>query len=335
MAPVTLLDILSNEYLLLHTTPYLLPTELLALGLCSRSYYSLITHSRSVWRHLNLSVSPGAIPASTTAIAQRTQTPLYQTEPNLLLSKPFVLRDVKTLILDGLPVTVELLHDLLSSPAYRIQLLSIRECCLINERQLMLLFQYLVRTTRESPPTLKGCYFFGDMDSPGGILPSAYKPRDPSTKGRFIKPGKLNDDWVGIMTACEGSIAFDTRLCTGPRHEEGRDEQLKPKLASIRLAGRCAECGTSPEAQKGNGLGGLPKVVCAPVPLMSSDIRAACRTPCKQEEDILRCDSCAHYCERCGKWWCETCLAKKDMKVILGLYEHFMTTHYSSIRAVC
>ena len=129
MAPLSLIDLLSSEYLLLATTPYLLPTELLALARCSSSFYSLINHSRSVWRHLNLSVSPHTLPsASSTAIAQRSPIPLYQTETTSLLLKSYVLRDVKTLILDGLPVTTDLLRDLLTTSKFKIQILSIREC---------------------------------------------------------------------------------------------------------------------------------------------------------------------------------------------------------------
>lgn len=319
MAPLTLIDILSNEYLLLHTTPYLLPTELLALGLCSRSYHSLITHSRSVWRHLNLSLSPSQQTATftSTAIAQRTLTPRYQSELHTLLQKPFVLRDVKTLVLDGLPATVELLHDLLNGSTCRLQLLSIRECSTINERELMLLFQYLVRPSRETPPSLKGCYLFGSMDSPGGIFPSALKPRDTSARGRFINPAILSRDWVGILKACEGTIAFDTRLCTGPRHSGDGDGFLEPRVANIRLAGGCAGCGSSPEARRRGGADALPRVVYPPVPLLSSDIRVACKAAEAREGDVLRCEDCAkeRWCERCGKWWCEACGARDGDKV--------------------
>jgi len=314
MAPLTLIDILSNEYLLLHTTPYLLPTELLALGLCSHSYHSLITHSRSVWRHLNLSLSPSQQTAST-AIAQRTPTPRYQSELLTLLQKPFVLRDVKTLVLDGLPVTVDILDELLKGDRYMLQLLSIRECGMIDERQLMLLFQHLVHPSRETPPSLKGCYWFGGMDAPGGIFPSALKPRDTNARGRFINPALLSKDWVGTLKACEGAIAFDTRLCTGPRHDDGDEHFLEPKVANIRLAGACSGCGSSPEARR--SLSRLPKVAYPPVPLTSSDIRIACKSGEALEKDILRCEDCAkdRWCERCAKWWCETCVAKDSDKV--------------------
>jgi hypothetical protein len=210
---------------------------------------------------------------------------------------------------------VELLYDLLSSPKYKIQLLSIRECNLINEGQLMLLFQYLVRTTRENPPALKGCYWFGGMDAPGGIFPSTYKQKDTNEKGRFIKPSKLNDDWVGILKACEGTIAFDTRLCSSPRHEEGDEHHLEPKVASVRLARNCTGCGSSPEARKPHGIHNLPKVVVAPVPVTTSDIKVACRAP--DAEDVLRCETCVknRWCERCGKWWCESCAGENADKV--------------------
>lgn len=321
MAPLSLIDILSNEYLLLATTPYLLPTELLALARCSHSYYSLVTHSRSVWRHLNLSAPPRALPShSSTAIALRSPTPIYQTELTTLLSKPFVLRDVKTLVLDGLPVTADLLRGLLTAPEYRIQLLSIRECSQINERELMVLFKFITSPKREHGPTLKGCYYFGNMDAPGGnmdapggILPSLSKARDPGAKGRFLGD-KINADWVDVVRQCQGLIAFDTRLCHGPRHEEGNANYAQSQLANVRLSACCAGCGSAAEAR---GSQDAPSVVAAPVPITTSDLRVACRTACRQQDDVLWCESCVkdRWCESCDKWWCETCTEDAGRKV--------------------
>ncbi|KAI5782650.1 hypothetical protein EDC01DRAFT_221442 [Geopyxis carbonaria] len=306
MAPLSLIDILSNEYLLLSTTPYLLPTELLSLSCCSHSFQNLIIHSRSAWRNLNLSVSPHQPkPSTSTAVATRPSVPLYQTEFTRLLNKPFVLRDVRTLVLDGLPVTVDLLTDLLS-PQYRLSLLSIRECTHINEPQLMLLLQYLVRPSRPAgTPSLKGLYYFSSMDAPGGIFPTLTNG-PPRSRGRFVAAPKLTAEWAAIMHATSDAIAYDTRLCTGARHADSGELAV----ASVRLPPKCAGCHTAPSAHA------AAPVLLPPVPITTSDVRAACRGP--TEADVLRCEACVRdrWCEGCGKWWCEACALKVEKKLV-------------------
>jgi len=297
---ITLLDLLSNEYLLLATTPYLLPEELLNLSSTSHSFYSLLTHSRSVWRHLNLVSGLFNTPRKT-----------YQTDPSSILAHRPVLRDTKTLVLDTLPVTVEFLHSLLTANTHRIQLLSIRECPAINERQLMLLLQYLVRPSRASnQPSLKGLYYFTETDY------HANPSDDVSRYGRFVKESKLRDTegWIGIFKACEGVIAFDTRECLGPKHSS-----TEAKLGSFRMRSQCAGCGIPPEKRK---IEDAPATLIPPIPITSSSLHAACHDNAGRETDVIRCDSCVkhRWCEQCKKWWCENCL-DAEKRVSLDCYE--------------
>lgn len=320
MAPLSLLDILSNEYLLLATTPYLLPKELLSLALASRSYYGLITHSRSVWRHLDLSLSARRATVPALDFLEHPASPFVnESKVERLLNKPFVLRDVKTLVLDGLPITIEFLSGLLTGSRYRLQVLSIRECNQVNEFQLMQLLQYLLRNTRDKEElSLKGVYYFGDADAPIGKAAgyaAAAASRQPK-KGKFIPSDRLTNGWVGMLQACAGAIAFDTRLCTGPRHLDGAKDHVSPRIASVRLEGGCASCGSCPERRE-HREHELQRVLIPPVPITTSDIKVACRSN-GAERDVLRCQSCVQdkWCQQCGKWWCEDCAsAMQSQKV--------------------
>lgn len=331
MEPLSLLDLLSyyplspcpgarltlqrNGYLLLATTPYLLPEELLALSRCSRSFHALVTQSPSVWRHVDLS----AAPSSSTALSPLGTS--LRCRPAQLLRQPHVLRDVQTLVLDGLlSVTTQLLRELLCStttPQYRIRLLSIRRCPNLDSLQLSGLFRHLARPARERRlGELRGCYLFSDMDSTEHVR--LVQPR----KGRFVDRQSLIDndktehDWVATLQACAGELAFDTRLCSGPRHSQYHDHNhddhnhdynhnnhshhagaheipapapastpFPDRIACVRLTGGCAVCHSSPEARlrrktPGQGSGHeLPPVVIAPVPLTTSSLRAACSVP--------------------------------------------------------
>lgn len=293
---LSLIDILSNEYLLLSTTPYLLPHELLGLALCSRSYHLLITQSRSVWRHLDLSANSRKQNHYGHTRAQ-ISTPLYRAYPSLLLSKPFVLRDVKTLVLDELPVSVGLLNYLLSSSSnYKIQILSIRGCHgSIDDRMLRQLFVSLAQESFNTirGPTLKGCYYFGDQESPS---PAYQHP----ILHRFVS-AHSKEEWVETLLACQGIFTFDLCLCSGSRHHDGQPA----KIARVWLKGDCAGCGKRPEEDDHKIKSLSQGVLVPPVPLMSSDLKAACSL------DTIRCEECmtGRWCERCRKWWCEECMS--------------------------
>lgn len=165
----------------------------------------------------------------------------------------------------------------------------------------MLLLQYLLRGSvaheQEQKPSIKGIYWFGKSDETDTA----------ATNGRFFDIRNVSGDWTSVLKAAEGKIAFDTRLCSGPRHcEDG--EEMEQKIANIRLRGGCQGCGQSPEARDGKL---LSRVVKAPVPIASSEIRIACN---EEARDVLRCESCVknRWCEGCGKWWCEDCLKLQE-----------------------
>lgn len=290
----TLLTILSNQLLLLSTTPYLSPFDIHSLSLSCRTAYNLLAASPSVHRYLDLSV-----------------THRCKDVPRIL-SAPGILRSTRTLVLDNLPVTTGLLYSLITPVNWQseIQLLSLRGCKNINEREFMSFLSYLARPSRpEGSLKLKGVYWFSDAEA---------------TTGRFVKNSKLRlgSEWTALLKSCEGIISFDTRVCQGHRHDpsfEG-EEYLEPKLANIKLEGGCAGCGFTPRTNPK----ALPAVLVSPAPLFGRAEAACTGTDGKKLGDVLSCEDCVkeRWCECCGKWWCDTCAVEKvslSLGVILGL----------------
>jgi hypothetical protein len=152
---------------------------------------------------------------------------------------------VSTLILDGLSVTAELVHEIVSDPSYSVRILSLREVKNLNEPKLRAALQMAVRPSRpEGMPRLKGLYIFGAKDPPcltvdaaaignGGNATAAgwnqrshqalsdvlHQPSDLwyDRKGTVV-PRPVPMEWASTILACAGLISFDAVLCRGPRH---------------------------------------------------------------------------------------------------------------------
>jgi hypothetical protein len=208
-----------------------------------------------------------------------------------------ILRDVQVLCLDGLSVTAELVHDILIDPAFSVRILSIRDVKSMNEGKLCGTLKYACRDSRpEGTPRLKGLYVFGSKDSAPGRMPAS-ESRSPSLvsptglaaswnnrsqkaltaalaeeaeawyarRGSQFAPHRIKAEWASTLVACAGIIAFDSILCTGPRHFNSpawgsvnidalNASSGSPASASVphfnvathSLAG-CASCGSAPE----------------------------------------------------------------------------------------
>lgn len=293
----TLLTILSNQLLLLSTTPYLSPSDIYSLSLSCRSAHNLLAATPSVHRYLDLSVTRHC-----------KNVPRILTVPKILCS-------TRTLVLDNLPVTIEMLYNLITPKNWQseIQLLSLRGCKDINEREFMSFLSYLVRPSRpEGSLKLKGVYWFSDPEA---------------TTGRFVRNQRLRlqSEWVAVLKSCEGIISFDTRVCQGHNHDENFEgEYIKPKLANIKLEGGCSGCGFTPRANAK----GVSDVLVAPVPLFGR-AKAACKgSDGKKLGDVLRCEDCVkqRWCECCEKWWCEQCAVEKVSSTLDHTENHFKLT---------
>lgn len=184
LLPRTLLEVLSNTLVLDATLPYLPLSTIFRLSATSKSFKRLVYETTRVFRYLDLSRCRGAYVAPTVLPidsgghnwrAQRIDENL--TEDEFLcgplrgvrnqLSKLGVMRDVQTLVLNGLAsVTHDVLADILLSDQYNIRLLSVIGCKNLNQRKFQGLLHYLCRSSRpEGTPTLKGVYIFGTSEN--------------------------------------------------------------------------------------------------------------------------------------------------------------------------
>lgn len=270
-----LLDLLSNSVVVHQTLPYLPVSGLLHLAATSRAFRDLIVHGTpGAFRHLDLTgVKTAQFKSDIQAIDRGGEVwRNVQVDENLteddFYSGPLrgifnnirrrdILRDVQTLVLDGLSVTAELVNDILIDPSFRVRILSLREVKNLNEQKLMQSLKYACRSTRpEDTPRLKALYVFGKKDTPmlsqssttarktatsaarpvGGTGTTSisvnwnHKSQHALTelietegddwyhkRGRVITKS-ISDRWAETMLDCREAILFDAVLCTGPRH---------------------------------------------------------------------------------------------------------------------
>ncbi|CAL5869363.1 uncharacterized protein PFLUO_LOCUS3592 [Penicillium psychrofluorescens] len=256
----TLEDVLSNSLILDRTAPYLSVPSLITLASTSRLLQNVLTHTPYIFRHLDLTRCQGA-QLSASQDESQTEDEVYSAPLRRIFSsleKRSILQDVRTLVLDGLPVPADLVADIIRTDRFNVNILSIRDCQHLNERKLMQVIQHAVRPTRPAgTPRVKAIYYFSPMPSPprttarrryrdwwgdriGSRSPSQ-TPSDSSSdqedKGRseplltppqlqnewYRSSGKLfkhslEEGWARILQKAEGIIAFDAVLCRGPRH---------------------------------------------------------------------------------------------------------------------
>jgi hypothetical protein len=280
---VQLPDLLSNSLILNHIAPYLLIDALLHLSATSRYVRDLILHTPGVFRHLDLSavssaqfhmngvgrVGSGARGNSNVFRSfnqaelrdNLTEDDFYSAPLNTIfatLAHRSLLPHVQTLVLDGLSVTSERCHEILTSDAFSVRILSIRNVRNLNQAKLRQTLQYICRPSRpEGTPRLKGLYIFGGRDgrstrsvdydnrsrvpfqsrSTGyngrpAIIASVNNDRSHPTLDSPVhaeadqwwnRRGKvlfqaINEEWAHTMLSCYGIVAFDAVMCQSPNH---------------------------------------------------------------------------------------------------------------------
>jgi hypothetical protein len=272
--PTTLTDLLSNTLVLRQIAPYIPVASVYALAATSKGLHDIVHHQASdVFRYLDLSsVQSAAVvpyePLDSGGISWRsermdeslTEDEFYSGPLRGIFSKlerQQLLRNVYTLVLDGLSVPADLVREIITEERYNVRILSIRECKNLNERKLQQILRYAVRPTRPAgTPGLKGLYFFGPRE-PVPVQESPRKKKRSSTPSRGVlaSPGaqigaewnqksvetlnavlaRTEDkwyqstgrmiskspslEWAETLQACEGIISFDAVLCRGPRHD--------------------------------------------------------------------------------------------------------------------
>lgn len=139
--PTSLVDLLTNTLILRQTAPYLPISSLCALAKTSRSLRYIIRQSPEAFRYLDLSPIKSAIcpinePLDSGGNNWRrermdeslTEDDFYSGPLRSIFSKlehQHVLRNVNTLVLDGLSVTAECVKELITEDRYNVRILSI------------------------------------------------------------------------------------------------------------------------------------------------------------------------------------------------------------------
>jgi len=165
---------------------------------------------------------------------------------------------VQTLVLDGLSVTAELVHEILSDASFSVRILSMRGARNLNEPKLRQALEYACRPSRpEGMPRLRGLYVLGQEQIIGTSL-SALSDGEAwyDRRGNQFphRRAEIGVEWANTLAVCQGIIAFDAVLCSGPRHGNLLPKGIlasggripHPAVATRSLDG-CVSCGTAPE----------------------------------------------------------------------------------------
>lgn len=349
----TLNYLLSNDLILRQTLPYLSPSAVLKLAATSRDFRSLIYYTPGALRHLDLTdVKAAYLDNDLLSVFRNADEPErlltedeYYSAPlrNIFskLNRACLLPSVQTLILDGLSVTAELVHGILTDPSLNIRILSLRGVTNLNEGKLQQTLQTVCRPGRPAgTPRLQGLYLFttpsiqAEIPTPGSSRACSpdlqWENQSKSvdsqndwyqTRGRVLaRP--ISPEWARTIYACRGIVSFDAILCAGPRHlnspalgqvdvSHGSGRDVPQWAVATHALDTCSGCGAAPEGV--TEWGRAERADCPllePAPLHSSTVKAACRpSQVDRASFVARCTDCLwnRYCNSCLKWWCEAC----------------------------
>ena len=355
--PSSLHALLSNSLILLSICPLLSLSSILALTGTSKAISALIWKTPQVFKRLDLSTcrvrhrdyknySDAKFISRSGNVSHRF---FWYDVSNCLdrLARKTTLQRISIMILDGLPVTEQVLRMI--TERLNVRLLSIRGITKAWPSSVRNLLKDLINSSHPDPK-LKGLYYFGStndppmrhatagsantgiMSTPGAQLGArAPMPSEESTShskpvdwydgngevplSRLGEPGERHS-WEVVVNACAGIIAFDVISCRRcPMTVE--DKRTVPRLATISLKG-CQICGSCPEGPA--YVGESPEShlpLLAPLPLYSSTVKVAQIPPSEALSApplIARCKKCLvdRWCQNCNAWWCESCYTPPD-----------------------
>ena len=349
--PCSLLDVLRNSLILNHVSPYTHISDLLSLASTSWAFRDLIYGTPSVFQYLDL-----RRPLSYRAFRKLVDTIEGDCSASMSIddfyARPLrrifhslqgrnVLQDVRTLILDGLPVPASLLRDILCDDAFNIRILSLRSGKGLGDEELIQLLRFIIRPSRpEGTPKLKGLYYFTPQDASADFLAAKLVQRAPGIgitnalgaqlgAGISMSSGALheqliksswhqNNAWYGatgqvfrLDVTIEQDWALLLQACEGLIafdavlcRQVPNHPNAGPKLATVSLGG-CETCGSCPEGRVSPGTSTENELpLLAPLPIHLSSVRIAQRLDTggyPHPPLIARCRTCLK--ER----WCERC----------------------------
>ncbi|EGE05169.1 hypothetical protein TEQG_04187 [Trichophyton equinum CBS 127.97] len=353
---VSFWDIISNSLILDNLAPYLSVASLFSLASTCTALRAVIMDTPYVFRYLDLTDCKGAqlswMPAihGNMSAARMMEQPaedeqLYSAPLRTIfddLNRRSVLQDVRTLILDGLPVTAELVSDILLTDRFRISLLSIRGCLYLDDHKLRQAIEYAA----EEPGNRSGVL----ANRPGCLSLGSEWYRQ---SGQVLKLPSVQNGWAHTLQLCQGVISFDAPLCRGARHDpnlylmnnnnneshqqyhQATNSQfqhpqgdialsvtaaasgplLPPAIATVSLGpAGCDGCRTSPEGPlvwQQSPEQHFPLLT--PPPLHSYKTAVAKAPALRLDESpvlIAQCEEClrGRRCHRCNRWMCAACL---------------------------
>lgn len=164
--PSSLLDLLSNDLILRHTSPYIGIKCLVSLAAASKAYQSLIYNTPQVFQHVNLYGTKTLMgTAKNVSLDDQKLDELYaQTLRTIftMLENRNVIQDVRTLVLDELFVPTAIFQDILCNDRYQIRLLSLLCVNSLGIDDVLQTLRHLIRPSRpKGTPKLRGLYIFG------------------------------------------------------------------------------------------------------------------------------------------------------------------------------
>ena len=196
-----------------------------------------------------------------------------------------MLLNIQTLILDGLAVTYELVHEILTESIFNIRVLSLRDAKHLNERLLCGALRTACRTSRpDGTPKLKALYIFTPRErvaasgkpaagaSGAGTVGTNWNARSQAALSSLVqgdhagegdawyaRKGKMltkaiSHEWANTLQSCHGIMAFDAVLCNSPRHTNSPafgkvtvPAGGTPFAIATHSVGGCHGCGAAPE----------------------------------------------------------------------------------------
>ena len=164
--PASLLDLLSNDLISRHMSPYIGVKSLVLLAATSKAYKSLLYDTPQIFQHVDLSGTRLLMGADCdVSIGDQKIDELYAQRFNTILSilgSRNVIYDVRTLIIDELYVPTTVIEDLLLNEHYQIRLLSMRGLHKPINHDVLRIVRSLVRPSRpKGMPILRALYLFG------------------------------------------------------------------------------------------------------------------------------------------------------------------------------
>lgn len=184
--PADFTDIVTSELVLICVTSYLTAPSLLSLSSTSRGIRSAMHKTPGAWRTIDLSDL------------------IYVPDPSSLLRflrRPYVSRDCRRLILDGLPFDHHLLGQILLGELPAIHTISLMSCPNLNGDLLIKLIDYIRRPTAPRPLYLQRILLLGaplfPLNQASSHAPIIVKAADPEIETDLAQcPGKdhVNND---------------------------------------------------------------------------------------------------------------------------------------------